>query len=227
MPDSQNLLDRGDISGVIWRKFNFLCASDYTPCSREGQEKRKFIFLFVSSSFPLLLPHSEYHAQREAGATARRQNRERTDMTFGEKVRNLRQKCGLSQEQLAEKTGVTKRTVRGWETESRYPRRMEIYDSLAQALGCSAEYLRGEQEAFYTKASEEYGSRGMRQAQEFLEDAQAMFAGGDLSPEDIDMVGRHFMEMFWEAKENTRKYTPKKYRKTSDSGDDAASSEES
>lgn len=136
-------------------------------------------------------------------------------MTFGEKVRNLRQKSGLSQDQLAEKVGVTKRTVRGWETEGRYPRRMEIYDSLAGALGCSAEYLRGEQETFYTKASEKYGSRGMRQAQEFLEDAQAMFAGGDLSPEDIDMVGRHFMEMFWEAKENARKYTPKKYRKDS------------
>jgi hypothetical protein len=48
-----------------------------------------------------------------------------------------------------------------------------------------------------------------------------MFAGGDLSPEDIDMIGRHFMEMFWEAKENARKYTPRKYR--NDDADDAES----
>ena len=46
-----------------------------------------------------------------------------------------------------------------------------------------------------------------------------MFAGGDLSPEDIDMIGKHFMEMFWEAKENARKYTPKKYRDDAAAGD--------
>ena len=63
-----------------------------------------------------------------------------------------------------------------------------------------------------TEASERYGSRGQRQAQAFLDSTRAMFAGGDLSPEDIDMIGKHFMEMFWEAKENARKYTPAKYR---------------
>jgi hypothetical protein len=34
------------------------------------------------------------------------------------------------------------------------------------------------------------------------------------------MIGKHFMEMFWEAKENARKYTPVKYR--SDDGADHA-----
>ena len=133
-------------------------------------------------------------------------------MTFGEKVRELRRKSGLSQDELAAKTGVTKRTVRNWETGGKYPRHREIYEKLASALGCSAEYLSGEQELFMTEASERYGSRGQRQAQAFLDSTRAMFAGGDLSPEDIDMIGKHFMEMFWEAKENARKYTPAKYR---------------
>ena len=43
-------------------------------------------------------------------------------MTFGEKVRELRIRNGYSQDRLAEMTGVTKRTVRNWETEGKYPR---------------------------------------------------------------------------------------------------------
>ena len=132
-------------------------------------------------------------------------------MTFGEKVRELRNRKGYSQEKLAELTGVTKRTVRNWETEGKYPRNQALYEKLAGALDCSEEYLRGEQELFLTRAAEEYGTRGQQQAQAFLDNTRAMFAGGDLSPEDIDMIGKHFMEMFWEAKENARKFTPKKY----------------
>lgn len=132
-------------------------------------------------------------------------------MTFGEKVRELRIKAGYSQDGLAAMTGVTKRTVRNWETEGKYPRNQALYAKLARALGCNEEYLRGEQELFLTKAAEEYGTRGQQQAQAFLDSTRAMFAGGDLSPEDIDMIGKHFMEMFWEAKENAKKFTPKKY----------------
>ena len=145
-------------------------------------------------------------------------------MTFGEKVRELRIKKGYSQDQLASLTGVTKRTVRNWETEGKYPRSGELYEKLSEALGCTVQYLRGEQEMFFTRAAQEYGTRGQQQAQAFLDSTRAMFAGGNLSPEDIDMIGKHFMEMFWEAKENARKYTPKKDREgTGDAG--AASSD--
>ena len=140
-------------------------------------------------------------------------------MTFGEKVKELRTRNGLSQEDLASKTGVTVRTVRNWETGGKYPRSRGLYAKLAGALDCNEEYLRGEQELFLTRAAEEYGTRGQRQAQAFLDSTRAMFAGGDLSPEDIDMIGKHFMEMFWEAKENAKKYTPKKYRDDSAAGD--------
>ena len=137
-------------------------------------------------------------------------------MTFGEKVRELRIKKGYSQDQLASLTGVTKRPVRNWETEGKYPRSGELYEKLSEALGCTVQYLRGEQEMFFTRAAQEYGTRGQQQAQAFLDSTRAMFAGGNLSPEDIDMIGKHFMEMFWEAKENAKKYTPLKYRDAAD-----------
>ena len=142
-------------------------------------------------------------------------------MTFGEKVKELRTRKGLSQEDLAAMAGVTVRTVRNWETGGKYPRSRDLYAKLADALGVSEEYLRGEQELFLTRAAEEYGTRGQRQAQAFLDSTRAMFAGGDLSPEDIDMIGKHFMEMFWEAKENARKYTPKRYRDDTAAGDNS------
>ena len=142
--------------------------------------------------------------------------KEKEIITFGEKVRELRTRNGYSQDQLARMTGVTKRTVRNWETEGKYPRSQALYSRLASALGCNEEYLRGEQELFLTRAAEQYGTRGQQQAQAFLDSTRAMFAGGDLSPEDIDMIGKHFMKMFWEAKENAKKYTPLKYRDAAD-----------
>ena len=142
-------------------------------------------------------------------------------MTFGEKVKELRTRKGLSQEELAAMAGVTMRPVRNWETGGKYPRSRDQYAKLAGALDVSEGYLRGEQELFLARAGEEYGSRGRQQAQAFLDSTRAMFAGGDLSPEDIDMIGKHFMEMFWEAKESAKKYTPKKYRDDAAAGDNS------
>ena len=41
-----------------------------------------------------------------------------------------------------------------------------------------------EDEAFITEASEQFGNRGAKQAQQILEQAAAMFAGGSLTDED-------------------------------------------
>ena len=59
-------------------------------------------------------------------------------MTFGEKVRELRIKNGYSQEELAEMTGVTKRTVRNWETGGKYPRNQALYTALASGRAGSS-----------------------------------------------------------------------------------------
>ena len=43
------------------------------------------------------------------------------DVTFGEKIRNLRQKCILSQEAFAKELGVSFSTVNRWETDKCVP----------------------------------------------------------------------------------------------------------
>ncbi len=62
-------------------------------------------------------------------------------MTFGEKIRELRSQAGLTQSELGSAVRVTLRTVRGWETEGRFPKKQSTYALLAEVLGCRVSYL--------------------------------------------------------------------------------------
>ena len=92
-------------------------------------------------------------------------------MTFGEKVRSLRKEKKMSQQELASMVGVSYRTIRSWEVEGRFPKQNVLYQKLADALQCDVSYLMSENEAFITEASEQFGNRGARQAQQILEQA--------------------------------------------------------
>lgn len=64
---------------------------------------------------------------------------------FGPRLRKLREKAGLTQEQLAERAGVKKLAVWRWETGAREPSWGHVV-ALAKALGveCTA-FLRTEE----------------------------------------------------------------------------------
>lgn len=134
-------------------------------------------------------------------------------MTFGEKIQNLRKNKNLSQTQLANAVGVTLRTVRGWEKEGRYPKQHDLYQKLADALDCDVSYLMAEGEAFITEASEQFGNRGAKQAQQILEQAAAMFAGGELSDDDKTAFMDEIQSLYLDSKKRAKKFTPKKYLK--------------
>ena len=134
-------------------------------------------------------------------------------MTFGEKIKNLRQSKNLNQIQLANAIGVSLRTIRGWEIEGRYPKQHELYQKLADVLGCDVSYLMTEEEAFVTEAAEQYGSRGAKQAQQILEQAAAMFAGGELSDDDKTAFMDEIQMLYLDSKKRAKKFTPKRYLK--------------
>ena len=134
-------------------------------------------------------------------------------MTFGEKVKTLRTTKKMSQAQLAQELGVALRTVSGWENQNRYPKKRELYQNLADILGCDISYLMSEEESFITEASEQYGSRGAKQAQQILEQAAAMFAGGELSDEDKTALMDEIQMLYLDSKQRAKKFTPKKYLK--------------
>lgn len=134
-------------------------------------------------------------------------------MTFGEKIKNLRKSKKLNQTQLANAIGVSLRTIRGWEIEGRYPKQHELYQKLADILGCDVSYLMTEDVSFVTEATEQYGSRGAKQAQQILEQAAAMFAGGELSDDDKTAFMDEIQILYLDSKKRAKKFTPKRYLK--------------
>jgi len=132
-------------------------------------------------------------------------------MKFAEKLRECRKAKGLLQKDLAAMTGISLRTIANYENGSTYPRVQSIYDTLAKALDVDIDYLKNEYDGFITDAAEKYGNRGLKQAEKLVNDMGGLFAGGELSEEDIDGVMRAMQELYWMTKEKNKKYTPKKY----------------
>ena len=61
-------------------------------------------------------------------------------MTFSEKLMDLRRKSGLSQEQLADRLGVTRQSVSKWESGTAMPELVKLI-SLSELFGVSGDYL--------------------------------------------------------------------------------------
>ncbi|TAH59679.1 MAG: XRE family transcriptional regulator, partial [Gottschalkiaceae bacterium] len=81
----------------------------------------------------------------------------RMTMKFGEKLRDLRQENGLTQAELAEKAGISLRTISYYESGTTYPKNRNIYKTLADILGVDVNYLRNEGDEFITSARQKYG----------------------------------------------------------------------
>lgn len=134
-------------------------------------------------------------------------------MTFGEKVKDERNRLGLNQDELAKKIGVTRRVISSYENNSSRPRGTERYKKLAEALGVNINYLLSEDEAFIADVEDNYGHRGAKQAKELLAEVTGLFAGGEMADEDMREMVDAIQEAYLIAKKNNKKYTPKKYRK--------------
>ena len=61
-------------------------------------------------------------------------------MTLGEKIKEARKQCGLSQEQLAEKMSVSRSAIAKWETDKGLPD-IDNLKALASFLNVSVDYL--------------------------------------------------------------------------------------
>ena len=134
-------------------------------------------------------------------------------MTFGEKVKQERNRLNLTQDELAGRMGVTRRVITSYETDKSRPRGTEGYKKLAEALEVNINYLLSEDDAFLAEVSGKYGSRGAKQAQELVSEVSGLFAGGEMAEEDMDEMMEAIQKAYWIAKKNNKKFTPKKYVK--------------
>ena len=131
-------------------------------------------------------------------------------MKFGEKLKALRLERNLSQKALADLTGITVRTIQNYETTDMLPKKRDTYDMLAKVLAVDVSELMGESEDFILNAGEQYGSRGARQAQAILDQVNGLYAGGELSEEDMDAFMFVVQQAYLDAKMKNRKYAPGK-----------------
>lgn len=61
-------------------------------------------------------------------------------MTLGEKLQRLRRARGMTQEQLAEKVGVSRQSLSGWENDTALPDTANVI-ALAELFGVTTDYL--------------------------------------------------------------------------------------
>ena len=140
------------------------------------------------------------------------ENKETFKMKFGEKLRKYRTEKGLTQAELAKQAGLGLNTISNYESGKTYPQNREVYKILADILGVDPDHLHNENDDFIETALSKYGYRGKKQAMQLVEEMGGLFAGGEMSDEDIDGVMKAMQDLYWKAKED-KKIHPNKYRK--------------
>lgn len=134
-------------------------------------------------------------------------------MTFGEKLKKARITLNLSQIELAEKAGITERSIYNYEQTGLLPRPNAL-KKLAESLNVSVSYLIDEGESdkhanvdhemFLANAKKDFGYKGAQEAQEVVSRATALFAGGELDSEAKDIFFQSLMEVYLESKAEAR-----------------------
>lgn len=133
-------------------------------------------------------------------------------MGFKERLKDRRLELGMLQSELAAKAGVSVRTIQNYELGSRRPQQMEVVQRLADALNTSTGYLMDSADHYVMAAQSQGGAKAARDIQELVAEVSGLFAGGTLDDEALEGAMKALNEAYWIAKENNKKYTPKKYR---------------
>ena len=134
-------------------------------------------------------------------------------MEIGDKIRAARKRAGFTQKELAAKVGVTTRCIQYYESNIRKPQTTEMIIKLAAALGEDVNYflsdreleIMRENEMFLGEAESKYGKSGKAQAKQIIENAQALFAGGELAEEDKEAFFQAITELYFDSKKNNTK----------------------
>ena len=119
-------------------------------------------------------------------------------MKFGEKLRALRIQNHLTQTALAEKLGVSLRTLQNYESCSMYPKQTDIYAKIAAFFNVSTDYLLKDERPAPTAYELNMP------ADELIAQIGSLFAGGELSEEDKDKVLCTINDLYWQAKRNNQ-----------------------
>lgn len=131
-------------------------------------------------------------------------------MVFKDRLKEKRTEAGLTQAALAEKTGISARTIQNYELGTRTPVNMDIVQRIADALETTTEDLLGSSGKMIVEAHEKGGAKAARDIDALVNEVSGLFAGGELSEESMDGAMLALNRAYWIAKEKNKKYAPKK-----------------
>lgn len=133
-------------------------------------------------------------------------------MTFAERMRYLREKRGLSQEQLADMLAIPRSSVTHYEagTVDRLPRR-ERLEAIANFFEVSVDYLLGRSDSpsVTAKTVSPEESEFLRWLDENMEDADVFFYDFHKSPEEQKRQFIETMRALWEVEKKRGNIKPK------------------
>ncbi|WP_283673334.1 MULTISPECIES: helix-turn-helix domain-containing protein [Clostridia] len=121
-------------------------------------------------------------------------------MTFGDKFKQERSRLGLTQQETADGLQINRRMITRYETGISFPRSRDAYKKIAGFFGVDVNYLLSEDQELTVVATEQYGSRGMKQAQEIIDGLASLFAGDTLSEQDKHTVMKALQDVYRESR---------------------------
>ena len=134
-------------------------------------------------------------------------------MAFSDRLKEQRIKAGLKQTELAKLIGITDRTIQNYEGGTSVPKKIEIVEKIATALNIDVALLLSDKDIYVIEAYEKGGAKSSRDIDSLVSEVTGLFAGGKLDDEALEGAMKALNDAYWIAKENNKKYTPKKYRK--------------
>ena len=138
-------------------------------------------------------------------------------MSFSENLKTAREKADLTQQKLADLSGVSKRTIQGWESGEKSPKNLNYVRRVAEVLGTTTEALLSEAEQYVIDAYEKGGVKAAREIEKLVNGVAALFAGGSGAPvldqDEKDGIMAVLNEVYWETKKDAGKaYEPTPYK---------------
>ena len=114
-------------------------------------------------------------------------------MDFGKKVKRLREDMGLTQTELADKLGVSLKTISRYEVNGMRPRNREMYNELANLFKVDASYLLVDENDYKVPLEDQ-------NIDMLVNSMLGLFAGGTLKDRDKKAVVEAITEAYYKSK---------------------------
>lgn len=133
-------------------------------------------------------------------------------MNLGQKIKELREKRGLRQQDLADAIGITAAMISMYESNKKKPGRDTLI-KLANVLNVDTNYLINDEIKELTKRDKTDIAKTLDRVMGDLNDGAALFYGNEMSDTDKELLKNALQNALEIIKiKNKEKYTPKKYK---------------